>query len=104
MASETRDAVVIRMAAFRCITTGEVIETGPFHDILRLPGAFDADLDIWVAGFVDARGRFMDRAEAARAVGASGRLEAHSFFRGDADPTLEAGNLPSWKREGARAA
>jgi hypothetical protein len=104
MAFQARDAVVITKAAFRCITTGEVIETGPFHDILRLPGAFDADLEIWVAGFVDARGRFMDRAEAALAVGARGRLEAHSFFRGDADPTLEAGHRPSWERDELRAA
>ena len=104
MASQARDAAVITKAAFRCTTTGEVIETGPFHDILRLPGAFDADLEIWVAGFVDARGRFMDRAEAALAVGARGRLEAHSFFRGDADPTLEAGHRPSWERDELRAA
>jgi hypothetical protein len=92
----------IRTAAFRCVATGEVIETGPFHDILRLPGALDCDLDAWEAGFVDARGRFLDRAQAAAAVGARGRLESRSFFRGEADPTLEAGHLESWRRGDGR--
>jgi hypothetical protein len=86
MASTTTRAGFIRCAAFRCVATGEVIETGPFHDILRLPGALDCDLDAWEAGFVDARGRFLDRAQAAAAVGARGRLESRAFFRGDADP------------------
>jgi hypothetical protein len=104
MANGTREAVVIRMAAFRCVETGEVVETGPFHDILRLPGAFEADLDAWEAGFVDARGRFLDRRQAAAAVGVRGSLESHSFFRGDADPTLEAGHPESWRRDGLRAA
>jgi hypothetical protein len=103
MASESREAVVIRMAAFRSVETGEVVQTGPFHDILRLPGAFDADLDEWEAGFVDARGRFLDRRQAAAAVGVRGNLESHSFFRGDADPTLEAGHLESWRRDDLRA-
>lgn len=102
-ASETRQGTVIRAAAFRCVTTGEVIETGPFHDLLRLPGAFDADLEAWEAGFVDARGRFLNRADAAAAVGARGRLEARSFFAGEGEPTLEAGHVESWRLE-ARAA
>lgn len=104
MANETREAVVIRVAAFRSVETGEVVETGACHDILRLPGALDADLDLWEAGFVDARGRFLDRRQAAAAVGARGCLESRSFFRGDADPTLEAGHLESWRRDDLRAA
>jgi hypothetical protein len=104
MAQQALEAAAIRVAAFRCVSTGEVVETGPFHDILRLPGALDADLEAWEAGFVDAGGRFLDRAQAAAAVGARGRLESRSFFRGDADPTLEAGHLESWRRPGARAA
>jgi hypothetical protein len=104
MTCSTSEAAVIRTAAFRCITTGEVIETGPFHDVMRLPGALEADLDAWEAGFVDARGRFLDRAQAAAAAGVRGRLESRSFFRGDPAPTLEAGHCESWKREVARAA
>jgi hypothetical protein len=101
MASTANETGLIRTAAFRCLATGEVIETGPFHDVLRLPGALDCDLDAWEAGFVDARGRFLDRAQAAAAVGARGRLESRSFFRGDADPTLEAGHRESWRRDDA---
>ena len=104
MANDTREAVVIRVAAFRSVETGEVVETGPFHDILRLPGAIDADLDAWEAGFVDARGRFLDRRQAAATVGVQGSLESRSFFRGDADPTLEAGHLESWRHDDLRAA
>ena len=100
--SRTGGAGRIRTAAFRCIATGEVIETGPFHDIERLPGAFDADLDAWEAGFVDALGAFLDRAQAAAAVGARGRLESRAYFAGDRDPTLEAGHLESWRREDAQ--
>ena len=96
--------VKIRMAAFRCTTTGEVVETGSWHDILRLPGGVETDLDLWVAGFTDCFGRFLDRAEAAAAVGANGRLEARSFFAGEADPTLEAGRTESWRREDVHAA
>ncbi len=94
----------MRCAAFRSTATGEVIETGAFHDILRLPGGFEADLDVWEAGFVDHRGSFLDRAAAAAAAGLCGRLEARAFFAGAADPTLEAGRLESWRREPLRRA
>jgi hypothetical protein len=104
MTCESGEGEVIRTAAFRCATTGEVIETGPFHDIWKLPGACDADLDVWEAGFVDFGGSFLTRAEAARAVGARGRLEARSFFAGAPTPTLEAGHLESWRLGVARAA
>lgn len=50
------------------------------------------------------RGRFLERAQAAAAAGIRGRLEARSFFRGDAVPTLEAGHPESWRREASRAA
>jgi hypothetical protein len=86
-----------REAAFRSRTTGAVVETGPCHDITRLPGGLDANLDEWEAGFTDATGRFMDRREAAAAAGHSGRLEARSYFAGESHPTLEAGRAESWR-------
>jgi hypothetical protein len=91
------EQVSIRQAAFRSCATGAVVLTGPFHDITRLPGGLDADLDEWQAGFTDASGRFMDRQEAAAAAGYAGRLEARAYFTGDPDPTLEAGRLESWR-------
>jgi len=62
------EEVSIRQAAFRSCATGAVVLTGPCHDITRLPGGLDADLDEWQAGFTDASGRFMDRQEAAAAA------------------------------------
>lgn len=50
------------------------------------------------AGFTDATGRFMDRREAATAVGHVGRLESRSYFAGDREPTLEAGHGESFAR------
>lgn len=88
----------IRQAAFRSCTTGAVIATGPYHDVSVLPGGFDADLDEWLAGFVDATGRFLDRREAAESLGHEGRLEARAYFAGDPEPTLEAGHRESWRR------
>ena len=93
MANGRRDG----QAAFRSRTTGEVIVTGACHDITRLPAGFEADLDEWQAGFTDARGRFMDRREAAAAAGHAGRLEARAYFAGEAHPTLEAGRSESWR-------
>jgi hypothetical protein len=86
-----------RQAAFRSRKTGAVVVTGPCHDIIRLPGGLDADLDEWQAGFTDAGGRFMDRGEAAAAAGLPGRLEARAYFAGDPEPTLEAGHGESWR-------
>jgi hypothetical protein len=37
-------------------------------------------------------------------VGVRGSLESRSFFGGDADPTLEAGHLESWRRDDLCAA
>lgn len=87
----------MREAAFRSRATGEVVATGACHDILRLPGALDANLDDWQAGFVDEAGRFLDRREAAEATGHEGRLESRAYFAGDANPTLEAGHAESWR-------
>ena len=91
-----------RQAAFRSSATGDVVVTGPFHDITLLPGGLDADLGDWEAGFTDACGRFMDRREAAADAGYEGRLEARAYFAGDSHPTLEAGHAESWR--GLRAA
>ena len=87
----------LRQAAFRSCATGVVVVTGPCHDITCLPGGLDADLDEWQAGFTDANGRFLDRREAAREAGHSGRLEARAYFAGDPNPTLEAGRAESWR-------
>jgi hypothetical protein len=91
----------VRQAAFRSCLTGAVVVTGPCHDITRLPGGVDADVEEWQAGFTDERGRFMDRREAAAAAGHAGRLEARAYFAGDRAPTLEAGHRESWRRERA---
>jgi hypothetical protein len=101
MACESGQAI-FRQAAFRSCTTGDVVVTGACHDIARLPGGLDADLDEWQAGFVDSAGRFLDRREAAEALGHRGRLESRAYFAGDARPTLEAGHAESWR--GLRAA
>lgn len=87
----------LRQAASRSRATGAVIEAGACHDITRLPGGLDADLDEWEAGFTDATGSFLDRGQAACLAGHVGRLEARSFFAGEATPTLEAGHLESWR-------
>jgi hypothetical protein len=90
--------VTITQAAFRSSRTRAVICTGRFHDIMLLPGGLDADLDEWQAGFIDTTGQFMDRREAATAVGHAGRLESRSFFAGHREPTLEAGHAESFRR------
>src|SRR5512142_1547003 len=91
------ERVSFTQAAFRSRATGAVVVTGPCHDIDRLPGGLDADLDEWQAGFTDTSGRFLDRREAAAAAGHAGRLEARAYFAGDPDPTLEAGHAESWR-------
>jgi hypothetical protein len=92
-----------RQASFRHVASGAVVNTGCFHDITCL-GSDDVDLDEWEAGFTDSDGRFYSREEAARAVGLRGRLEAESYFAGEENPTLEAGRLEAWRKEGLRAA
>jgi hypothetical protein len=101
--ADTVCEISIRQAAFRSCTSGAVICTGTFHDITLLPGGLDADLDEWQAGFTDQRGRFLDRSEAAEALGLSGRLESRSYFAGEASPTLEAGRTESWRELGRAA-
>jgi len=81
-----------------------VVDTGCFHDITRLPGGEDVDLAQWEAGFTGCDGRFYSRAEAARAIGILGRLEAESYFAGEMAPTLEAGHLEAWRKPRSRRA
>ncbi|WP_242352947.1 MULTISPECIES: hypothetical protein [unclassified Anaeromyxobacter] len=92
----------LEQAAFRSCITGAVVATGPFHDVTLLPDGLDADLEEWQAGFLTVAGRFLDRREAAVALGHAGRLEARAYFAGDPCPTLEAGHPVSW--HGRRAA
>ncbi|WP_242344307.1 hypothetical protein [Anaeromyxobacter terrae] len=100
--AHANDELGMRQAAFRSCITGAVVATGPFHDVSLLPGGLDADLEEWQAGFLTVAGRFLDRREAAAALGHAGRLEACAYFSGDARPTLEAGHVESWR--GRRAA
>jgi hypothetical protein len=79
------------------------VNTGCFHDV-GLLGGDDVDLDAWQAGFTDHDGRFYTREEAARAVGARGRLEAESYLAGEVNPTLEAGHLEAWHKPQLRRA
>lgn len=99
--ARTASEIGIRQAAFRSRATGDVIATGPCHDVGRLPGGLDADLDEWQAGFLDHLGHFLDRREAAAALGHDGRLEARACFAGDPEPTLDAGHVESWRRRAA---
>ena len=104
MATETQSAATPRQASFRHLASGAIVNTGCFHDVTRLPGGEDVDLDQWEAGFTDDDGRFYDRREAARLVGVLGRLESESFFAGEVAPTLEAGHLEAWQRPRLRRA
>ena len=77
-------------AAFRHLKTGRVFNVGPWHDTTRLPGGLREDPDPkmavfapqedatgnlanYEAGFVDHSGRFYNRTEAAKAVGAQSK-------------------------------
>jgi hypothetical protein len=104
MATATQNAATPRQASFRHLASGAIVNTGCFHDITRLPGGEDVELDQWEAGFTDDDGRFFDRREAARLVGAHGRLESESYFAGEATPTLEAGHLEAWLKPQLRRA
>jgi len=89
-------------ASFRNLATGAIVNTGCFHDVTCLPGGGDVGLDQWEAGFTDCDGRFYSREEAARLVGARGRLESGSYFAGERNPTLEAGHLEAWRKPAGR--
>jgi hypothetical protein len=104
MATFIQTSTSLRQASFRHRSSGAIVSTGPFHDICCLPGGEDVDLSQWEAGFTDREGRFHDREEAARLVGARGRLESESYFAGAANPTLEAGRLEAWRKPVPRAA
>ncbi len=93
--------VALRQAAFRSCATGAVVVTSPCHDITRLPGGLEANLDEWQVGFTNASGRFMDRREAAAAAGCPRRLEARAYFASDATPTLEVGHVETGVRRAA---
>lgn len=92
-----RDERTFRQASFRHVASGAVVNTGAFHDIAHLPGGEEADVETWEAGFTDGDGRFYTRAEAALWIGLRGRLESKSYFAGEANPTLEAGGVESWR-------
>jgi GNAT superfamily N-acetyltransferase len=81
-------------AAFKHRITGQVYNTGGFHDVLQLPGADsdDFDLEAYDQGFVDHHGQFYNREEAARKISApkgKGGLESRGYFSGEKDPTVE---------------
>jgi hypothetical protein len=64
----------LRAAAFRHRVTGQVVETGPFHDLGQLPNTEnndDADVGFvnWTDGFTTHDGNFLTREEAAAHVG-----------------------------------
>ena len=92
-----------RGTGFRHEHTGQVIETGPFHDTEQLP---NQDPFNWEAGFVDHQGRFYDRAEAAAKLKGFGfgdletpppefkedradSLESAGYFGEQKDPTIQ---------------
>ncbi len=104
MATAIQDAMTPRRASFRHLASGQIVDTGCFHDIGCLPGGEDTDLEQWEAGFTDRAGRFHTREEAARAVGLRGRLESESYFAGEGNPSLEAGHLEAWHKPGVRRA
>jgi len=88
-----------KSAGFRHIPTGQVHNTGNFHNVEELPGGSAAFNDAeWEAGFLDRDGRFYNRVEAAKEVGHQGHLEASRYQEDDPDPTLEGQhNLPQGK-------
>jgi hypothetical protein len=104
MATATQNATTPSQASFRHLASGAIVNTGPFHDITRLPGGEYVELDEWEAGFTGEDGRFYTRHEAARLVGLRGQLESESYFAGEASPTLEAGHLEAWHKPRLRRA
>lgn len=67
---------VMRSPAFRHVKTGKVVESPVFHDAAVLPGEEDKVwTGQWEDGFVDHHGKFYNRHQAARAVGAPASRE-----------------------------
>lgn len=56
-----------RSAAFKHKQTGQIVETGPHHDIMQLPGGEDTFED-YIDGFMGHDGNFYDRDQAAQKV------------------------------------
>jgi 8-oxo-dGTP pyrophosphatase MutT (NUDIX family)/GNAT superfamily N-acetyltransferase len=81
-----------QQAGFRHRDTQKIYPTGPFHDILQLPGAEDSDLDQYDAGFIGNDGKFYTREEAAHLLkvkAGRGGLESKGYFQGADDPTMQ---------------
>lgn len=78
-------------SAFKNSDTGEVIVTGPFHDIEQVPDEWEGKT---VEGYVDDDGTFMTRAEAAE------RLEKAEEHPLDRDVRiLREGGIPASKKQ-----
>jgi hypothetical protein len=61
-------------ASFQNKETGEVINTGPFHDLSQLPGGTNAHASgKFTDGFTDQNGNFYTRDEAAKAMNVKGQ-------------------------------
>jgi hypothetical protein len=61
-------------ASFQNKETGEVINTGAFHDLTKLPGGTNAHAGgKFVDGFTDQTGKFYTREEAAKALNVKGK-------------------------------
>jgi hypothetical protein len=58
----------LKAAGFKHKVTGQIIETGPHHDMNFLPEGEDTDLSQWEDGFVDHKGTFLNRMQAAQLV------------------------------------
>jgi hypothetical protein len=65
---------IIKESAFQSID-GEVVGTGPFHDITQLPENFQVQAE----GFIDNKGNFVSREEAAKLVNQSGELRSEDL-------------------------
>lgn len=77
-----------REAGFRHKTTGQIVGTGPFHDVEQLPnGVIDAEN--WDDGFVDHQGKFYTRMEAANKLKLKAPPpEVMKVYGGDAPPEI----------------
>lgn len=91
LGSKEGSASPIRAAAFRNPITGQVIESGAFHDQSVIPGGFSVDDQgvRWEDGFVTREGRFVTREEAARLVNMKPRFRPEEYG-GDEINTLHS--------------